>query len=297
MKRTGFSSRRDAVKLMSAAGMGAALAAAGCGGSARTNLRAQKADCLALIGDWAHSPDYIRMALRKTLTKEAGLTIDYVVEENLVNEENLDGYKMLLIFRNGSNQPNGYYGWYPGLDPKDTPIESVPPMPDDFGKGDEEVWITAEQGAAIRRFVENGGALWAWHNNSHTSLHNADYRDVEGAIYTGHPAIQPFWVRIKDREHPITKDVNDFLITDEQHYVTYDKDQKYVLATSSYEGEGEPYTDTTGRVGTTCESVWAYDYGKGRVCFMAPGHTVAALWNPEMVKMQHNAVKWLLKQA
>jgi hypothetical protein len=32
---------------------------------------------------------------------------------------------------------------------------------------------------------------------------NKDYRDVEGAIYTGHPPIRPFQVRIVNREHPI----------------------------------------------------------------------------------------------
>jgi hypothetical protein len=30
---------------------------------------------------------------------------------------------------------------------------------------------------------------------------------------------------------------------------------------------------------------------------MAPGHMIAALWNPEYVKMQKNAVKWLLHEA
>ena len=289
-------SRRSALRTITAAGAGmAAGSLAGCQ-TAGAQLRKKKADCLALIGDWAHSPDYIRMALRKTLVREAGLSIDFVVEEYLVNEENLEGYKMLLIFRNGSNRINGYYGWYPGLDPKDLEIETDPPLADDMNIGGEDVWITAEQGRAIRKFVENGGALWAWHNNSHTSIHNEDYKEVEGAIYTGHPPIRPFWVRITNHDHPITKGVNDFLITDEQHYVEYYKDPADVLAISSYEGDGQEYTDNTGRTSHTCQSVWAYDYGKGRVCFMAPGHMISALWNPEMVKLQHNAVPWLLRK-
>ena len=47
----------------------------------------------------------------------------------------------------------------------------------------------------------------------------------------------------------------------------------------------------------TAESVWAYNFGKGRVCFMAPGHMIAVLWNPEYIKMQKNAARWLLHQA
>ena len=60
--------------------------------------------------------------------------------------------------------------------------------------------------------------------------------------------------------------------------------------------EGLEYKDQAGRVSNSCESVWAYDYGKGRVCFMAPGHMVSALWNPEYEKMQKNAVRWLLRE-
>jgi hypothetical protein len=41
----------------------------------------------------------------------------------------------------------------------------------------------------------------------------------------------------------------------------------------------------------------AYDYGKGRVCYMSPGHMLTVLWNPEYVKLQHNAVRWLLRQS
>jgi hypothetical protein len=42
-------------------------------------------------------------------------------------------------------------------------------------------------------------------------------------------------------------------------------------------------------------SGWAHEYGKGRVVFTAMGHTIHAMWQPEYLKMQKNAVHWLLK--
>jgi type 1 glutamine amidotransferase len=123
-----------------------------------------------------------------------------------------------------------------------------------------------------------------------------DYRDVQGATIIGHPPLRPFKVKILNHDHPITKGVNDFVITDEQHFLVYEKDPKYVLAVSVNE-DGLTYRDRDGKQSTTCEAVWAYDYGKGRVCFMAPGHAITALWNPEFEKMQKNAVKWLLRQS
>ena len=89
--------------------------------------------------------------------------------------------------------------------------------------------------------------------------------------------------------------VQHFGVTDEQHFVIYDKDPKFVLA-RSVNDDGLEFTDLTGRRGKTAESVWAYEYGKGRVCFMAPGHLISALWNPEYEKMQRNAAKWLLRE-
>jgi hypothetical protein len=30
---------------------------------------------------------------------------------------------------------------------------------------------------------------------------------------------------------------------------------------------------------------------------MAPGHTIPSLWNPEYVKLQKNALRWLLRKS
>lgn len=268
------------------------LLAAGTAGAvdriARTNAKA-----FALIGDESHNSDYIRSALSSTLVKDAGLSIDFTDEERLLSYENLKHYKILIIFRDGLRFPNGYtYAMY--WRPKPDQIVSDPPIQKKVG-GRGVGWMTDQQGRDVKRWVQEGGSLWAFHNNSQLSLMNKDYRDVEGAIYTGHPPIRPFKVKIVDKEHPITRGVNDFIVTDEQHFVVYDKDPKHVLARSVNE-DGLEFKDESGRVSNTCESVWAYDYGKGRVCFMAPGHAITVMWNPEYEKMQKNAVKWLLRE-
>ena len=248
-----------------------------------------KARAFALIGDESHNSDYIRSALGSTLVKDAGLPIDFTDEEKELSYEALKRYRILIIFRDGLRFPNGYNGYA-----RNVKIVSVPPLEKTIGDG-RVGWMTDEQGKAVKRWVQEGGSLWGFHNNSQLSLMNRDYRDVEGAIYTGHPPLRPFKVKIINRDHPITKGVNDFVVTDEQHFLVYEKDPKYVLAVSVNE-DGLTFTDQTGRTSNTCESVWAYDYGKGRVCFMAPGHLVTALWNPEYEKMQKNAVNWLLRE-
>jgi hypothetical protein len=284
-------SRRAAVRALSCAGSAAVVGPQLV--RADFTITGKTATAFALIGDENHNSDYIRSALGSTLVEDAGLSIDFTDEEKLLSYENLKRYKIFIIFRDGLRFPGGY--WYAqSWNPRPADVVSEPPLVKKIGSK-RVGWMTPEQGRGIKQWVQEGGSLWAFHNNSQASIMNKDYRDVEGAIYVGHPAIRPFKVKIVNPEHPITKGVKDFVVTDEQHYVVYDKDPKHVLARSVNEN-GLDFTDESGRRSNTCESVWAYEYGKGRVCFMAPGHMISVMWNPEYEKMQKNAVKWLLRE-
>jgi type 1 glutamine amidotransferase len=244
-----------------------------------------------LIGDRYHNSDYIRTALRKTLVNEGGITIDFLDEVELLNAEELKGYKLLIILRDGMLWPGGYLQGPSGAPNTPPPsIKSEPPFP----KIDAQpfYWITAEQGKAVKEFVSGGGGALFYHNVTYISPHNDDFRDVLGAVTEEHPPLRPFKVKIVNRDHPITRGVNDFVVTDEQHFMTYQKDPKYLLLQSVNE-DGLTFKD----LGTSSAAGWAYEYGKGRVCYMAPGHVITSLWNPEYVTLQKNAVRWLLKQS
>jgi type 1 glutamine amidotransferase len=251
---------------------------------------AKKATAFALIGDRYHNSDYIRTALRKTLVKDAGISIDFRDEVELLNADELKGYKLLIMLRDGMLWPSGYLQGPPGS-PNTPPVSIVsePPLPKIEPEAD--YWIKLEQGKAVKEFVSNGGGVLFYHNVTYISPHNDDFRDVLGAVTEEHPPLRPFKVKIVNREHPITRGVNDFVVTDEQHYMTYQKDPKYLLMQSVNEN-GLTFKD----LGTSSAAGWAYDYGKGRVCYLAPGHVITSLWNPEYEKLQKNAVRWLLRQ-
>ena len=264
--------------------------------SRSVDTRTKKATAFAVVGDRYHNSDYIRMALGRIFVREADLSIDFTDEVSLLSAETLKGYQMLMVFRDGMVWPNGYgvRGSYPGYVPdKSSEIVSVPPLLKVEAK--PQWWMEPAQGKAVKQFVEDGGSAFFYHNSSNISISNADFRDVEGANYTGHPPVRPFKVRIVNKNHPITRGVRDFIVTDEQHYVTYDKDASYVFMESE-NTDGLSYTGLIGAQGPSCEAGWAYEYGRGRVCFMAPGHMISVLWNPEYVKLQKNAVKWLLRE-
>ncbi len=261
-------------------------------GAAATSA-AQKATAFALIGDRYHNSDYIRTGLSRTIGKELGISIDFCDETQNLNAETLQGYKLLIILRDGMIWPDGYpdetsnAAWVNTGKPK---LVFDPPTPPPPGKPSN--WMKPAQGKAVRAFVENGGAALFLHNVTHVGLTDPDFRHVLGAAYAGHPPIRTFKVRVKKADHPITKGVKDFIVTDEQHYMEYDKDAKHMFLETVNE-EGLTYR----HLGATAPAGWSYDYGKGRVCYLSPGHMLTVLWNPEYIKLQQNAVRWLMRQS
>ncbi len=256
-------------------------------------IAARKAAAFALIGDRYHNSDYIRVGLTRTIVKELEMTVDFTDETSLLNAKTLDGYKMLIILRDGMVWPDGYGGdestnaaWVATGRPK---LISDPPLPQVRARS--EYWMKAEQGKAVRQFVEAGGGALFLHNTTNVSLADPDFRHVMGGAYTGHPPIRTFKVKVTNPDHPITRGVRDFVVTDEQHYMIYDKDPKFIILQTVNEA-GLTYQS----YGAAAPGGWAYEYGKGRVCYMSPGHMLTDLWNPEYVKLQRNAVRWIMRQ-
>jgi type 1 glutamine amidotransferase len=281
LSRTSFSRRT----LVQRAGMLAGAGLLGLGTSAPVQSQAKgKPRALALIGDRYHNPDYIRVSLDKVF-KDLNIPIDYTIQYDQISASLLKEYQLLLILRDGMIWPDGYLGpdAYAAYEANlETPKTFPDPKP--------VTWITEEQGAAIKEFVNAGNGFYALHNCSHISLSSKNYREVMGGAYISHPPLRPFQVHATANKHPITDGMSPFIVNDEQHYVTYDKDPKYIIMEAE-NIDGLKFED----LGTKSISGWAYDFGKGRVVFTAVGHTIHAMWNPQYLEIQKRSVKWLLR--
>jgi type 1 glutamine amidotransferase len=281
-----FISRRRLLKNVGALGAAGALLDSGRQGHAAP-ADDGRPRVLALIGDRYHNADYIRVGLNK-LFGELNLPVDYTINYDQISARLLEPYRLFVVLRDGMIWPNGY------LEPNDYEYSHDLENEAAWPKEKPEGWITEEQGAAIKSFVESGGGLYALHNSSHISLYSKAYREVMGGAYIDHPALRPFKVSVVNKEHPITRGVGDFMVNDEQHFVNYDKDPRYIILRSE---NIDGLTDVAdGKdLGSKAIGGWAHDFGKGRVVFTAVGHTLHALWQPEYFKLQKNAVTWLLK--
>ena len=270
-------SRRSLLRVAAAAA-GAGICRLGSAGPAKGRR------VLALIGDRYHNPDYIGVALHKTF-EDLNVSVDYTIDCSQLSRNVLGNYQLFLCLRDGMIWPDGYLG----PDAYTAYAEGLENQVD-FPQAKPRSWLTEDQATALKDFVSSGNAFYSLHNNSHVSLSSKTYRDVMGGAYIGHPPLRPFRVRVVNTMHPITQGINDFTVNDEQHFVEYDKEQKYILLQAE-NIDGLTYEN----LGAKSIAGWAYDYGRGRVVFTSVGHTIHALWNPEYLKLQKRAIRWLLR--
>ncbi len=212
---------------------------------------------LALIGDRVHDPAHIEEHLGRAFS-DAGVAVRFAFDVRALSAENLQEVKLFCILRDGSHRP----------DATDKPA----------------MWMTRDQEEAFVRFVHNGGALLGLHNCPGLYPKGGPYLELLGGTFKGHGPLERFRVKVHDADHPITRGVESFEVPDEQHTPVPNLDKVHIFL-KSYSERG-----VEGTAG------WAYDFGKGRVCYLANGHTRESLAHPMVQRLLRNAINWCLKR-
>lgn len=117
---------------------------------------------------------------------------------------------------------------------------------------------------------KNGLLNWVASGKGYVGIHSAadsfrdcpEYRAMVGGHFITHPAYRQYQVSVVDPEHPITKELVEFNVTDEMYVTDYDP-RVQVLASSLWKGEKMPVA-------------WTKSWGKGSVYYLALGHDAAA---------------------
>lgn len=143
--------------------------------------------------------------------------------------------------------------------------------------------ITPDQLNPLLEAVRSGVGIAGCHGGMGDAFRNeTEYQFMVGGQWVAHPggAGVTYKVEIIDRQHPITRGINDFMITSEQYYMHVDP-LNTVLAQTTFE-----------EYGTVMPVVWIKMYGKGRVFYNSTGHQAKDFEIPENLEIMTRGMLW-----
>lgn len=225
----------------------------------RASSKDKRPRALALIGDRPHDPAHLEAGLRRAF-ESAGVAAHFTVDPRALSAQNLKGVRLLVILRDGLIWPNG----------SDKP---------------STVWMTPDQERAVVRFVESGGGFLALHNATGLYTAGGPYLKLLGGTYNGHGPLERFRVHVTDPKHPVTRAITTYEVADEQHTPIPDLSKVHI------------FLESRSHDGVTAPAGWAYEAARGRVCYLANGHTRDALLHPTYQRLLQNAIHWSLRQS
>ncbi len=132
------------------------------------------------------------------------------------------------------------------------------------------------QRAGLRRYLTGGGGFAAVHSASNSETDWPFFGGLVGAVFGGHPPLQPGRIVVEDREHPATGHLGpEWHWTDEwYHFPTNPRPHVRVLLRvdeSSYQG---------GAMGSDHPVAWCHEYEGVRCFYTSLGHTTEAYADP-----------------
>ncbi|MEJ6950436.1 ThuA domain-containing protein [Natronospora cellulosivora (SeqCode)] len=209
---------------------------------------------LALLGDFYHPADYYTEGLQNILSKDFNLQIESDYKK--VDWDNLNDYNLFILAASGKLNP----------------------------EKSDEIWMTEEHERKIESFLETGASLFVLHSGLAGYNTNSLIREICKGHFLHHPEEHPnITVDILNKEHSITRDIDEFQIVDEQYFVDVDKDDINILLETKTEEYG------------TAAAAWVHNYKSGKVYCLTPGHTIEVLNTKMMQKLILNGVNYCMK--
>jgi uncharacterized protein len=149
--------------------------------------------------------------------------------------------------------------------------------------------LTDESRKALRAHLAAGGGYVGVHGAACTEYEWPWYgQEVVGAVFDGHPELQPGELSVEDHDHPATAHLGErWPFTDEWYNFTANpRGRVRVLATAD---EG---TYAGGRMGADHPMVWCHERAGGRSFYTALGHTAESYADPVFRRHLLGGLTW-----
>ena len=215
---------------------------------------------LMLSGSNNHEWQKTTPVIRETLMRNLNCTIDITERPDTLNVLMLKAYDVLVSNWNAWPEVN-------------------------------HLW-TPEAKQALGNFMMQGGGFVCVHAASATHYDWPPYLEIAGGRWgkkTHHGPVDDLAVQIVNKEHPITKGIDDFTIRDELWVDIECSPSVEVLCAV----QAEEYKDTTGKL----EPVALITrYGKGRGFYLVLGGDTATMAHPSWKNLLIRGTQWAAKR-
>jgi type 1 glutamine amidotransferase len=148
--------------------------------------------------------------------------------------------------------------------------------------------LTDEQEKGLCDAVAIGVGLAGWHGGLCDAFRNStNYQWMTGGQFVAHPGdlVPSYEINIVDREHPITRGLDDFTMRDTEQYYLHVDPSNHVLATTTFEA------------GVVMPAVWTRRWGQGRVAYASFGHTHKDFQVPEAREIVQRSMLWASRES
>ncbi len=226
-----------------------------------------KPKILALMGDYWHNPVALERDTR-TIFAGAGWEITFCQASRFFSPEAIAEADMVFLLRYGG--PDSI-GWSP-----DGRVTE---------RGDGDPFMTPEQEEALVANVrERGMGLLAFH----AAFWNqpAEFTKMLGVEPVMHREIQPVILKDFNQNHAITRGMKEFYVNLDEQFAAIMLEKNYIPLFMT-----QAVHDKRDALGG-----WCFEYGKGRVVVLLPGHTQFPWRHPQFQEIVWRAGHWALKK-
>ena len=177
-----------------------------------------------------------------------------------------------------------------------------------------------EQQIALGEFLDQGGRWFALHATNallefveggkvDTPDVAPDFMKLLGSRFIAHPANQRIAIKVTDLVHPLTKDIDDFEVEDEEPYYCEPLGEQKVLLEATYSEPSQGYVQSDyGTDRATHPQMYLHPWGQGEVLYLSLGHcagkhdmkpmvdifpVVRGSWNtPTYYELLRRGIRW-----
>lgn len=204
--------------------------------------RPRRLNCMLVAGGLYHDIDFARLELLKLLADDPRVRTR--VFEDYEHREALDEADILITYT----------------------CDVIPSLPmqealrDWLQRGGR--WYALHGTNSILRMLDDG----KWHAPRWAPLH----MELLGSQFISHPPIEPYTVRVADRDHPMVRDIEPFETTDEFYHLETHGDL-HVLLDAENKVRSAGFREADKAIGTH-PVMYFKQHGAGAVLYLTLGH-------------------------